>query len=136
MSTLSGKADPGDYDGPRFDAAMPVDALFERRHFHDFGQVENLVLRHRTLDRDAPRRSLQVAGILGRLVFTGAELIVIVVAGDVLERRGLFIGAERAFDGSEFGGGRAAGGEQGSARYGNGGQKGAAVQVGGLRRYF
>src|ERR1039457_4644943 len=95
------KSDPGHYDGPRLHAAVPVDALFQRRHFHDGVQVENLGLGDRALHGDAPWRSLQSPGAFGRIVFAGAEFVEIVVAADVRERRGLLIGAKRALDGGQ-----------------------------------
>jgi hypothetical protein len=84
---------------------MAVDALFQRRHFHDVVEVENFGLRDRALHGDGPGRGLQAAGVFGRLVFAGAEFVEIVVAGDVLVGRRFFIGAKRAFDGGQFGGG-------------------------------
>jgi hypothetical protein len=73
--------------------------------FMTSSRSKTLGLADRALHGDTPGRGLQAAGVFGRLVFAGAEFVEIVVAGDVLEGRRLFIGAERAFDGGQFGGG-------------------------------
>src|SRR5260370_39883407 len=74
---------------------MPVNPLLKRRQFPDLVQIELAWLCHRAFDRDTPWRGPQRLGVFGRLLFTRAELIVVVVTGDIFERRLRLSSAER-----------------------------------------
>src|SRR5439155_6630426 len=49
------------------------------------------------IDRNRPRFGLELPGERRRLVFVGAELVIIVVCGDLLPGVRLLVGAERGF---------------------------------------
>jgi len=136
-------ADPGDHDGPAFDAAMAIDALFER------GQLENFVQREFAgsfdfaFDRNSPRGGPEILRIFGGISLLAAELVEVVVVGDIVFGADFFVDRIVAFYSREFRGSVNRGGmpEQcGQAFAGNGGSSGdtnsaqkiAAVQVNAL----
>ena len=79
---------------------MPVDAFLERRQFQNFVHRELARLVYFALDRDCPRRSPEILGVLGWIALVGAELVEIIVGGDVPVRRLFFGGAEEALPGN------------------------------------
>ena len=89
-------ADPRHDDRPPLDAAKAVDALLERRPLHDVFDVVGARLAALPIDHHAPRPRLEGVGVLPRVGLVEAELVEIVVGGDVLVGVDLFVGAERA----------------------------------------
>src|SRR3954469_20878354 len=82
---------------------MPVDTFLRWRELHQRIDVDGLRLLDLTFDGHRPRTRLERTGILRRLIFVGAEFVIIVVAGYVLERgRGLCI-AVSALSETQFG---------------------------------
>ena len=63
---------------------MPVDALLEGLEVHQILDAVIARLRDHPIDLDRPRRDLHRAGVLGRVALLEAELVEIVVGGDVL----------------------------------------------------
>ena len=92
-----GKADPGDDDGPAFDATMAVDALFERGELEDFVHGELALGFDFAFYGNGPRRSAKFLSVFGGLIFVDAELVEVIVVGDFFEGVLLFGGAEGAF---------------------------------------
>ena len=73
---------PGDDHGPGFDAAMAVDAGFERAVVDEVVDVDGLGLFDHAGDLNLPRAGVKRAGVVGGVGLVGAELIkVVVVAG-------------------------------------------------------
>ena len=68
---------------------MAVDALLGRGHLEDRVDVEFLLLVDQAIDFHFPRAGAEILGQLGRLVFFGGELVVVVVVGNV------FVGRDR-----------------------------------------
>src|SRR5260370_25074430 len=97
-----GNTDPGNHDGPALDAAVAVDALFERRELEDLVHGEFARFLDLAAYGSGPGRSHKFLGILGGLVFVHAELVEIVVMRYVVEGIDFFVGAEGAFDGGEL----------------------------------
>ena len=81
------KTDPGNHHRPAFHATHAVDALFQRREFQEFVDVVNLLLLDLAFHLDLPRTGFQLAGMHGRVVLVGAELVVIVVFGNGFQWR-------------------------------------------------
>ena len=81
---LQRNADPRNDHRPRLDAAHAIDALFEGERLDEVFELVLGRLGDLTLDLQRPRRGLEVSGVDRRLVLAGAELVEIVVAGDVL----------------------------------------------------
>src|SRR5581483_6842981 len=90
------ETDPRNHHGPALDAAMPVNALFQRVRFQNAVNVERERLLHQAFHADRPWTRAEVARQPGGLILVGAELVVVVVIGDVLERRLLLARAEGA----------------------------------------
>ena len=107
-------ADPRHYDRPSLDAAVAVNALFERRELQDFVHREFAGLGDFALDRNRPRRGDKFGGIPGRIALIGAEFVIIIVGRHDLFVGDLLVGAERALgDALQLGGGvRTHGGER------------------------
>src|SRR5260370_18564096 len=97
-----GKTDPGNHDGPALDAAVAVDALFERRELEDLVHGEFARFLDLAAHGNGPGRSHKFLGILGGLVFVHAELVEIVVMRYVVEPIAFFAGAKWTFDTREF----------------------------------
>src|SRR5436189_972650 len=72
------KPDPRDHHRPSFNAAMAIDALFERREFHQRIDVDDLRLLDFAFDPDRPRTRLEGAGILRGIILISPELVVVV----------------------------------------------------------
>ena len=88
------KADPWNDHRPPFDAAHPVDALFEAERLDEVLQVIGALPAGFPLDGDRPGTGLESGGIPRRLIFVGAELEEVVVGGDGFIRRRFFIRAK------------------------------------------
>jgi len=98
-----GKTDPGNNDGPGFDAAMAIDAFLERGDFQDFVHGELAGLFDFALDGDRPGGGIEVFGVLRRIAFVGSEFVKIVVVSHVFEGVLFFGSAERTLrETSEF----------------------------------
>ena len=91
-----GKTDPGNNDGPGFDAAMAIDAFLERGDFQDFVHGELAGLFDFALDGDRPRGGVEVLGVFRRIAFIGSEFVEIVVVSHVFEGILFFRRAEGA----------------------------------------
>ena len=91
--------DPGDDHRPALDAAHAVDALLEGRGLDEILDRELARLSDHPVDLHRPGRGLEGLGLCGRIVLAGAELVIIVVAGDVLPARLLLVRGERALGG-------------------------------------
>src|SRR5262249_33816223 len=93
------KADPRNHHRPGFDAAMAVDAFLERLALENVFDVIRRLLVALAVDDDVPVGGDPVPRILGRQVLVDAELVVVVVRGDLIPRVRLVdrgVGAERA----------------------------------------
>jgi len=113
---------------------VAVDALLERRQLHDFINAKLARLGYVSFNGDGPRRGLEVRGVLGGLLFAGAELVEVVVVGDVVVGVRFFSCAEWALEevwqfGAGLGAEQLMGAEKGR---GNAGQEFAPVQVNGF----
>ena len=86
-------ADPRDHHGPALDAAQAVDALDQTVRRDQVVNVVDAGVLHRAFDRNGPRPGLEIAGILGRVLLVGAELVEVVVGGDAFEGRQLLVRA-------------------------------------------
>src|SRR5947208_7874821 len=82
--TVERKTKPGNNDGPRFHAAVTVDALLTGRKFEDFVHGELVGLGDFAFDGNHPVRSGKVLRILGRIALLSTEFVKIVVVRDVL----------------------------------------------------
>jgi len=133
-----GVAVPGDDHGPGFDAAVAVDAAFERAVVDEVVDVDGLGLFDHAGDLDGPGAGLQGVGVAGRVGFVGAELVEVVVGSGSIERGLGFGGAVFAGDGLELVGGvdggagvedvgEVAGGESSGSEGGGSGEEAAAV---------
>ena len=90
-------ADPGDHHRPAFHAAHAVDALLELGGLDQVVEVVVGRLADEAVDLDRPGLGLERVRVLGGIALVGAELVEVVVAGDVLEgRQRLVGGGERA----------------------------------------
>ena len=77
------ESDPGDDHRPGLDAAQPIDALLERMRLQEvLERVAALALAF-AVDDHGPGPWAQAAGIAGRVVLARAELVEVVVTGDV-----------------------------------------------------
>src|SRR5581483_1083045 len=85
---------PGNHQRPSFDATVAIDALFERSQLHDGVDVQLLGFGHQAFERDAPRARAELRRKSSWLVLISAELVIIVVVGDVLEGGRLLCSAE------------------------------------------
>ena len=85
------QANPRNDHRPAFDTAHAVDALFKRREFEQFVDVVDPGVLDQAFDRHRPRPGNQRSGASRRVGLVGAELVVVVVRGDVLVRRHLFV---------------------------------------------
>ncbi len=111
---------------------MPVDAFLQRRQLEDRNEVERRRLGGFAVDPDGPRRRLEIARELGRLIFAGAELVEVVIAGDdVFSGEGLFAGVVGGFFDAVEPGGGARGKRRGerAERRGSRAQETATVQI-------
>jgi len=79
-------ADPRDHHRPALDAAERVDALLERRRLQHVVEIQPLRLGHEAVDDHRPRPGPERMGEPHGIALVGAELVEVVVAGDVLER--------------------------------------------------
>ena len=77
-------ADPGNDHAPGLDAAMAVDAVFERAQLEQVVDVEGERLGDFALDLDGPGARGQAAGVLRGVALVHAELVEVVVVGDVV----------------------------------------------------
>ena len=77
------KSDPGNDHRPGFDASMPVDPILERLALEDVFEVPDRRLGHFAFDRHRPRRRFETSRIVGRRVFVGSVLVIIVVGRDL-----------------------------------------------------
>ena len=77
-------ADPGNDHAPGLDAAMAIDAVFERAQLEQRFDVEGLGLLHLAVHAHGPGPRGQAAGVLGGLILVHAELVEVVVGGHVL----------------------------------------------------
>ncbi len=93
-----GIADPGNDDGPGLYAAVAIDALFERGELEDFVHGIFAGMLDFAFDGNAPGRSAEIAGVAGGIFLACAELVEIIVVGDVIIRGDFFGGAVRGFD--------------------------------------
>src|SRR5579864_487725 len=85
---------------------MTVNALLQRSELHDSVNVDFFWLPHQPFNRDRPRTSAEICCQPIGLVLIGAEFVVIVVIGNVLERGWLLSDAERALcNARQFGSG-------------------------------
>src|ERR1700686_1923829 len=55
-----GESDPGNNNGPSFDTAMAVDALFGSSHFYDCVDVEHLLFLDLAVDGHRPGTRLEI----------------------------------------------------------------------------
>src|ERR1700733_2033904 len=78
---------PGNDHGPGFDAAMAVDAGLDRAVFEEVVDVDGLGLLHHAGDLHCPGACLESVGVLGRVGFVSAELVVVVERGGLVEWR-------------------------------------------------
>ena len=91
------EADPRNHHRPRFDAAQAIDPLLEREALEQILERVVAGLADLAVDLHRPGRRLELAAVGLRVALVGAELVEVVVAGDVLERVELLAGrAERA----------------------------------------
>ena len=90
------EAHPRNDHGPRLDAAHAVDALLEREPLHDVFHVVGAGLAALPFHHHAPGARLERARVPGRVALVEAELVEVVVGGDVPVRVELLVGAERA----------------------------------------
>ena len=108
---------------------MTVDAFFERSELEDRIEVERLRLFHFAFDRNGPWGWCgSFSPVASGLVLTSAELIKVVVIGDVLVRRQLLIRAEWAFDDAAqfgFGAGSQGAGQRSDSERASGEEPGA-----------
>src|SRR5215469_8180282 len=88
------EAHRGNYHRPAFDAAHTIDAVFQM-HLQQGVDVEGLRLIDQAFHLDRPRMSVEILGQVRRLVLVRAELVIVVVMRDVVERRLLLRSAER-----------------------------------------
>src|SRR4030095_614583 len=88
--------DPWNHHRPRFDAAMSIHAIFERSPLEHVFEVVDRRLVALALDGHGPRLRHERAGEARRLFLVGAELVIVVVAGDLLPRVGSLISAVAA----------------------------------------
>ena len=89
-------AHPRDHHRPRFDAPQPVDALLQLDRLDQVLELIGRRLAAQAVDLHRPRRRLHAAGVPRRIVLAGAELVEVVVAGDVLEAVQLLVGRHHA----------------------------------------
>src|SRR5690606_36451861 len=89
-------ADPRNHHGPALDTAHPVDPLLEGDERQQLLDVVDPGLRDRALDPDTPWPRLQAMGMGRRIALARAELVEVVVAGDVLVGRARLVDRERA----------------------------------------
>src|ERR1039457_3990000 len=75
---------PRHHNRPGFHAAMPVHPLLQRRQRQDLFHSELARLVAQAFHADRPGRGLEVLGVLRGVAFIRAELVVVVVRGDVL----------------------------------------------------
>ena len=129
---------PGDDHGPGFDAAMTVDAGFERAVVEEVVDVDGLRLFDHAGDLDGPGAGLELAGVVRGVGLVGAELVKIVVVAGLGEGRlrlveGVFAGDGLELVGGVDGGrgideaGDVAGGDGSCAEGGGSGEEAAAV---------
>src|SRR6266481_9103039 len=141
------KTDPGNDNRPALDAAVAVNALFERRELEDLVNGELTRFLDLAADGNGPGGSDKFLGILGGLVFVHAEFVEVVVVRHVVEGIDFFVRAEGAFDGGELRPGvdtlrwnrqieQATAGNGSNACEAHAAQKFAAVQVDRLWRYI
>ena len=85
------EANPGDDHRPTLDTAMAINALLEREGLDEI--IECIIGRlvDEAVNLQGPGFSGEGMGILARIAFTGAELVIVVVARHVCERRRLFV---------------------------------------------
>jgi hypothetical protein len=85
-------ADPGNDHAPALDAAEAVGAVFERVQLEQGVDVEGLGGLTRPVTLTVQGRVGRHACVLGGVGFVGAELVEVVVVGDVLEAGEVFAG--------------------------------------------
>ena len=131
---------PGDDHGPGFDAAVAVDAALGGAVFEEVIDVDGLGLLDEAGDLDGPGADLKSVGVFGRLGLIGAELVVVVEGGGLVEG-GLGVGdGVLAGHGGEVGGrldggggiedvGDVTGGEGSCSEDGGGGEEAATVLI-------
>src|SRR5438309_6114858 len=89
------EAEPRNDHRPGLDAAHAVDALLEREPAEQLVHVDDLRFLYLTVDAHRPGAGPQRAGQLRRVALVGAELVEVVVGGDVAVRRARLVGAVR-----------------------------------------
>jgi hypothetical protein len=77
-------AQPRDDHRPAFHAAHTVDPLDRGKRLQQLVQVVEGRSLHLTRDLDLPRLRAQRTGIPGWIVLAGPELVIVIVAGDIL----------------------------------------------------
>ncbi len=77
---------PGQYHGPGFDAAQPVDPLLQLALVDEIPHIEGKGLGHLSLYLEGPGFGFEVMGIAGRIGLVGTQLIEVVVTGGLLFR--------------------------------------------------
>ncbi|MNQ84224.1 hypothetical protein D3C85_993450 [compost metagenome] len=142
-------AAPGQHHGPGLHAAQPVDPLLQGTLVDEIPHIQGKGVGHLPLDLERPGLGLEVMAIAGRIPLVGAELIEVVVAGRLLQRRqGQSVLPGRSLVIEWFGGrcrGRLLGGEEiqqaglGGKRQGGGTQSQpfqneSAILIDGFRR--
>ena len=97
-------ADPRNHHAPGLDAAMTVDAIFERAQLEQVFDIEGQRLGHFAFHLYRPWARGQAGGVSCRSAFVDAEFVKVVVVGDVVVGSKLLAGrGERAGDGLELG---------------------------------
>ena len=82
---------------------MAVDAVFQGAQFEQGVDVEGLGLLDEALNADGPGAGGQASGVFRGVTFVDAELLEVVVVGDVCKAGQLLAGGtEAALDGLQF----------------------------------
>jgi hypothetical protein len=73
---------------------MAVDAVFHRAGLQEILELVVGRLGHEAVDANCPRFGLEISGVLRRIALVRAELVEIIVRGDVGPRRRFVVGLE------------------------------------------
>src|SRR2546425_731410 len=80
------EAEPGHDHRPRLDASHAIDPLLQRGPLDELVDIDHLRPVHLTLDSYRPRPRPERARVRGRVALVRAELVEVVVGGDVPKR--------------------------------------------------
>ena len=132
------EAPPRNDHRPRLHAAMPVDAIFDRRPLDEILELIVTGLVHESIDLHRPGFRAKRLGVRRGVGLARAKLVEVVVARDVLPRRGLVVLLEAVgfADGLRFLlglalrlGARKLAERRTGAEHSSGGQKLAAIEI-------